>query len=169
MKNLKFPKLIIIIVMIVFSSKINAQSVHNDVPENVAKALSTKYPDAKVKHWKTKNDLYIAAISANHHKYFAAFDKNGNWVATTSTFRWPWSLPVNVKQAFKHSGYYSWNMYLGKKVEKPSGVSYQLLIDNSNTAGVALANTNLTTDRLLEFTADGTLMANKDITANPVP
>jgi hypothetical protein len=159
-----------LIVMVSFSSAVFADApANNNIPAVVAASFNKKYPGAQVKTWHTKNSVFTAKAVINNHKYFVAFDKNGNWLNTTSNIPWQWNLPKNINTAYNKTQYNNWNVYYAKKVEKPSGEYYQIMVDDTNLH-IGQNNRPLyNTDKLLEFKADGTLAMIKDITENPVP
>ncbi len=153
--------------MIFCSGNIFAQNNNkNIVPGNVLAALNTKYPQAEVKNWNIVNNEYTAKAKDDHHKYYATFDKNGNWIKTTSKFNWPWHLSPAVKKAFRKSNYGSWHIYGINIVETPSGKFYQVMVDDTTHPIDALHQNVQTENRLLEFKPNGELMKEENINEN---
>ena len=150
-------------VMIFCTNTIFAQSdSKNNVPGAVITAFAAKYPKAEVKNWAIENDEYTAKAKGDNGKYFATFDKNGDWVKTVSKFNWPWHLTPVVRKAFKNSQYGAWHIYGINIVEKPSGQFYQVMVDDANHPVDAFHQNVSTQNRLLEFKSDGELVKEKN-------
>jgi len=163
---LKIFKAVTILMMVLFATAIYAQSNNSkNVPETIVSALKQKYPAAELKGWKVSDDVYVAKISLDGKKCFAAFDVNGNWINTVSKVSWSWDLPKNVNAAFKNSGYQSWNIH---QVAKPSGLYYQLTVNNANSTEIANSAGHFATERQIEFNADGTLTATRELTYDAI-
>ncbi len=168
MKSLKSYTALIIIAMIACATSIFAQSNNGaDVPQNIAAAFKTKYPDAQVKSWITNNDGYTAKAKGSNGKYFASFDKSGNWTKTVTTYYWPGHLTPEVRNAFRKSEYGGWHIYRTNVVETPAGKFYQVLVDDSNHKINANHQELFTEDRLVEYKATGELVVDKNINYNP--
>jgi hypothetical protein len=167
MKNSKCYRLIAIMVMVLTTTfSFAGNKDENTVPAVVVASFNTKYPDAKLEKWQVKDDGYTAKAIIDHHKYFATFDKNGNWVSTASTISWSWSLPATIKAAYNKSTYNSWNIFESKKIEKPSGEFYQLWI-KSRTVSTLYPHPYLTrSQKLLDFKTNGQLAAVHDVAEN---
>ena len=141
----------------------------NDIPQVVVLSLNNKYPGAIIKRWKVQDNAYTAKTIVGGHKYFATFDKNGDWISTASSANWAYKLPKIIRSAHQRSEYNNWTVYFAKKVQKPTGEFYQLLVDDQNLH-VGVNNQSVyTRDKMLEFKADGTLTGIKDITSDPQP
>jgi len=169
MKILKIFKAATILMMVLFATAIYAQPNNGkNIPETVVDALKQKYPAAELSGWKVSNDVYVAKIRLDGKKYFATFDANGNWVNTVSKVSWSWDLPKNVNAAFKNSGYQSWNIYDIHQVAKPSGVYYQLTVNNANATEIAYSEGHFATERQIEFNADGVLTATRELTYDAI-
>jgi Putative beta-lactamase-inhibitor-like, PepSY-like len=169
MKNLKLFMITLAMLTVVLSIKTTAQT--NDtkaIPQVVTASFKTKYPGVEIKRWKTENNKYVAKATIDNHKCFASFDANGNWLNTTSRIAWPWKLPKTVKEAFGRTKYNNWHIYTVMKVEKPSGESYALMIDNGNLQIDATHQSVVPSDKLLEFKSDGILTQVIDVSGDPV-
>jgi len=154
MKILKIFKAAAILMIVLFATTIYAQPHDGkNVPETVVEALKQKYPAAELKGWKV-ND--------------AAFNSNGNWINTTSKVSWSWDLPKNVNEAFKNSGYRSWNIYDIHQVAKPSGVYYLLTVNNANSTEIANSAGHFATERQIEFNANGALTSTRELTYDAI-
>jgi len=170
MKNSKTVKLMLVMVMGLFITNGIAQAKsENDIPQAVVLSLNNKYPGAIVKKWKVQNNAYTAKTIVGGHKYFATFDKSGNWVSTASSVNWAYKLPKIIRSAQQKTPYNNWTVYFAKKVVKPSGEFYQLMVDDVNLHVGVNNQAVLTQDKMLEFKADGTLTRIKDISSNPQP
>ena len=131
MKNFKLHAAFIVMFIGSYNNNIFAQTnSRNIIPDNVIVAITAKYPNAEIKNWESTNNEYTAKVKENGHKFYATFDKNSQWIKTTSQVsRWR-NLPANVRATFKESKYASWRVDKLKKVEAPSGDFYQVLVDN---------------------------------------
>jgi hypothetical protein len=165
MKNLSIA---FIFLMMLLTTNIFAQSKDKTVPETVVSALKQKYPDATFKSWKIKGNLFTAKINIGGKKCFATFDEHGSWINTTSKISWPWSLPLNIRSAYKKSDYSTWNIYVSKKIESPAGEFYELMVNNNELINhFPSPEDEIATNKLLKFKANGTLAAVTDISDNP--
>jgi|SRR5471030_2701686 len=165
MKNLKSYIALVILLMIFCTSNIMAQAVmKNNIPDAVVAAFTAKYHKAEIKKWTVTNDGYTAKAKADGHTFYTTFDKNSQWVETTSKIAWSWDLPTDVKGALKHSKYAAWRVDKLKKVETPSGSFYQVLIDNlylqPDADHAAFAD-----NYVLSFKPDGELFGKKSISS----
>ena len=98
MKNFVKESLIIVF-SILLSLPVMSQSVV--VPDNIMKAFSAKFPDAKQVRWdKESASEYEAEFLMNSKKMSASFDNNANWIETETGI--PVSaIPVSVKTTLK--------------------------------------------------------------------
>jgi len=165
MKNLKIYAALIIMVMISCTDHIIAQAKSkNDVPENIIAEFTAKYPNAKVKSWNTSNDGYIVKAKENGSKFYVTFDKNGQWVQTTTQVSWSWQLPAEVRASLKESKYAAWRIDKIKKVETPAGNFYQVLVDNLNLQ-IDADHMGFTENLVLNFQPGGELSGSKSISS----
>ena len=165
MKNIKLIKALLIVCLVFYVNHIMAQEKSDqNIPQNVEAAFSAKYPSAKLKNWKKKDNNYTARYVFSGHKYYATFDEQGNWEQTESKIGWPWHLPVTVKAALKKSKHGSWNTYSVKDVEKPTGKYYQILVDNANHPADAFHENGSNMYWVVEVKADGELIDEKNVT-----
>jgi len=139
------------------------------IPQAVVQSLNSKYPGAIVKKWKMQDNAYTAKAVVDGHKYFATFDKHGNWISTASTVNFAYKMPKVINSAYQRSPYNNWTVYFAKKVEKPSGEFYQLMVNDVNLHVGINHQLVYTQDKMLEFKADGMLTSIKDITFHPEP
>jgi len=150
--------------LLAFSSLVAAaQGKNNKVPEAVVSSFNSKYPNVQVKSWKTHDQMYTAKIIMDRKKAFASFDASGNWINTVSKVSWTWDLPKPVNNGFKNSTYRSWNIYDIHQIEKPSGVYYQLTVNNANSTEIAYSAGHFATERQIEFNTEGALTATRDL------
>ena len=140
-----------------------------NIPQVVMLSLNNKYPGAIVKKWTVQGNVYTAKAVVDGHKYFATFDKHGNWISTASNVNWAYKMPKVINSAYQKSPYNNWTVYFAKKVEKPSGEFYQLLVDDVNLHVGINHQLVYTQNKMLEFKADGMLTGINDITFNPQP
>jgi len=159
MKSIKSPVALAIVAMVFCTSLIFAQSNNTtEVPAAVQSAFAAKYPNAQVKNWEATNNRFTAKAKEAGHKYFATFDKNGNWVNTITKYNWPGHMSPNVKQAFKKSEYGSWHIYGINIVESPAGQVYQVMVDDANHKINANHQELFTVNHTIEFKQDGNLV-----------
>lgn len=170
MKNSRMMKVVLVMVMSLFIT-IDVAEAKNavNIPQAVVMSLNSKYPGAVVKKWAVKNNAYTAKAVINGHKYFATFDKRGNWISTASNTNFAYKMPKVINKAYQKSPYNNWTVYFAKKVEKPTGEFYHLLVDDVNLHVGINHQQVYTQDKMLEFKADGMLTGIKDITFNPEP
>ncbi|MBB3055767.1 PepSY-like domain-containing protein [Mucilaginibacter gotjawali] len=156
MKSIKTYTALTIMAMVFCTSLIFAQANNkNEVPANVQAAFTAKYPNAQVKDWEAVNEQFTAKAKEAGHKYFATFDKNGNWVNTVTKYNWPGHLSPPVKEAFKKSEYSGWHIYAINIVESPAGQVYQVMVDDANHKINANHQELFTVNHTIEFKQDG--------------
>jgi len=142
--------------MVFCTTFIFAQSNNkNEIPATVQAAFTAKYPNAQVKDWDVANDQFTAKAKEASHKYFATFDKNGNWVNTVTKYNWPGHLSPPVKAAFKKSEYSSWHIYGINIVQSPAGQVYQVMVDDANHKINSNHQELFTVNHTIEYTQDG--------------
>ncbi|HTK22371.1 MAG TPA: PepSY-like domain-containing protein [Mucilaginibacter sp.] len=162
MRNLKLFVSTLFILLVVINVNGQAKS-SNVIPDAVTSGFNKKYPNAKVRRWKTEENKYVAKTEINGHRCSVAFEKNGNWVNTITRIRWTHQLPSNVYEAYKKSKYNSWDVYSLAKVEKQSGDYYRVIVDDRNAKVSSDRQPLFITEKLLEFKANGTLIQVTDI------
>lgn len=163
-------KIMLVMVMGLFITNGPAQAKDADnIPQAVTISFNNKYPGALIKKWMLNNNCYVAKTVINGHKYFAAFDKNGNWISTALNTNFAYKMPKAISSAYKRSTYNNWTIYFAKQVAKPSGEYYQLLVDDVNLHVGINHQLVYTQEKMMEFKADGELMDIKDITLHPEP
>lgn len=169
MKILKIFKAAILLMIVLFATALYAQpNGSKNVPETVVESLKQKYPTAELKGWKVNDGLYTAKIRLDGKKYFTNFDANGNWVNTVSKVSWTWDLPKPVNEGFKNSEYRSWNIYDIHQVAKPTGVYYQLTVNNANSTEIAYSAGHFATERLIEFNTNGAITSTRELTYDAI-
>jgi len=164
MKNLASYKVMIIALMITFTIPVLAQKTDNNIPSNVTASFATKYPKAEVKKWDVADDGYTAKAKEGSHKYFATFDKYGNWVKTVTKHNWSWDIDPVVKKAFRKSKYGYWHVYAVAVIDSPTGQICQVMVNDTNHPVDALHQDILSKEHLLVFKMNGELVEEKDIT-----
>jgi Putative beta-lactamase-inhibitor-like, PepSY-like len=168
MKNSLIFRAAFMIMMVTFSINTIAQTSNEKaIPQTIITAFNAKYPGAPVKSWKVDHDRYIAKAIIDNHKSFATFNNNASWLSTTTKMAWPWKLPKAIKEAYRKTKYHSWHIYSVMKVEKGTGESFVLMIDNGNLQIDATHQSVLTNDKLLEFATDGALKQTIDLSGDP--
>ena len=156
MKNLKLNIAGVILAITFCTTNVIDQSINkNDVPANVLTAFTTKYPKADIKNWQVADNEYTVKIKEDGHKCYVSFDKDGNWLRTTSKFNWPWHLTPVVKKAFKDSEFGGWHIYGVNIIETHLGKFYQVLVDDANHPIDASHQEIFTENRIIEFKSTG--------------
>jgi hypothetical protein len=169
MKNSKIFKTVTILMIVLFAAALNAQPHDTkNIPETVVAALKQKYPTAELKGWNVNDDVYTAKIRLDGKKYFTAFNKNGDWINTVSKISWTWDLPKPVNEGFKNSQYRSWNIYDIHQITKPSGVFYQLTVNNANFTEISHSEGHFATERQIEFNVNGALTSTRELTYDAI-
>jgi hypothetical protein len=151
MKNRNALKTLLMVMLMFCTNYIYCQTI----PQKVADSFSAKYPQAKVKQWKTEKAVYIVKFTFKNNNRYAYYSLGGNWLKTESKIKWGANLPAPVKQRFKKSPYSSWNIESIKEIETPVRRFYQIYVDNRNIQADAFHNNVFTKDKLLYFTDNG--------------
>ena len=98
MKNYVKESLMILFVGL-FSLPLIAQKVA--VPDNITKAFTLKFPDAKQVRWnKESADEYEAEFMLDNKKMSTSFDNNANWMETETGISVK-VLPASVRSTLK--------------------------------------------------------------------
>jgi hypothetical protein len=163
MNNLKSNIAWVIVVIIFCTSSASAQN-NNKVPAEITAAFTVKYPKGEVKKWVVTNNQFTAKAKEAGQVFYATFNKNSQWLQTTSAISWSWKLPADVNGALKQSKYAAWRVDKLKKVETPNGDFYQVLVDNlflqPDADHAAFAD-----NYILEFKPNGELFNTKSISS----
>jgi hypothetical protein len=153
MKNL-----FVVIASIVLTQSVMAQKKESpEVPKEVMKSFTAKFPGSELKNWETRKEGYIAKFTRDGKKYFAYYSPEGDWKGTETRVKWTRHLPKNVQKGWHNSGYVNWYVHNIKKIETPGQPLYVLHVNN----GTLLSSDNhdaFKEDHVLTFTADGDLI-----------
>lgn len=169
MKNLKLLTGAALILLLLSSVLTRAQSSNSkSIPQNIIAAFNTKYPKAAIKKWKAESGKYTIKAMIGKKQCFVQFDTTGTWISTVTKITWPWKLPKAVNSSYNKTKYWTWHISKMMRVEKPSGIYYEVIVDNGNQMTDASHQSVVLTNKLLQFKADGTLSATTDISDNPV-
>jgi hypothetical protein len=165
MTNLKIVKALPLALMVFFVVNAMGQSDKPKViPSAVLAAFNARYPHSNVKNWELTKDGYVATAKEGHSRYDATFDPDGNWKMTATKIRWTWKLPADVHNGFKKSKYATWEIDGIKKIETPTGLYYQIHVDDGNLQIDAFHEGIFTQDWLIDFTQEGKLSGEENIT-----
>jgi hypothetical protein len=167
MKKLSKVTFILLLTLISLPRTVHCEN-RKEIPEVITSSFSAKYPNTNVRKWQYQHGTYTAKFTLDNHTSFATFDGTGNWINTVSNIRWTWNLPKNVNSAFKNSQYRSWNVYDIHEVSKPSGLYYQITVNNANDTQISHSEGHFATERHIEFNTDGLLTSTRDITYDPI-
>lgn len=106
-----------------------------NVPTEVSKAFTTKYPGQQVEKWKHEDSIYSAIYNKSGIKYAADFLTSGKWLQTSYRITRK-KLPQEVKNAIRQSKYASWRIDRFERLEtKDIPILYRIYADNSPIAG----------------------------------
>ena len=136
-----------------------------EIPKAVIDSFSAKYPHVSVKSWEIKDQNYTAKFLLDGRKFWAAYDKKGNWLNTMSKINWTWKLPKQVLNGLKHSQYASFKVNGIKDVQTPSKHFYQVLVDDSTAQPDADHAAVFTQNYVLAFDSNGVLFSKKSISS----
>ncbi|HZY38873.1 MAG TPA: PepSY-like domain-containing protein [Mucilaginibacter sp.] len=164
MKLVKSSIALIIAAMIFCTTHIFAQSA-NIVPNTVSTAFAAKYPKAEIRKWSGANGNYTAEAKDSHQKFYATFDQNGNWINTASGISGSWNLPSEIRASIRNSKYSAWKIDGIKKVDSPSEGFYQVCVDNGYLQADANRALMFTENKVLNIKADGSIVAEKNISS----
>jgi hypothetical protein len=100
------------VLLLFLGTSVNAQKKdikEKEVPQVVLQSLISKYPDAKTRTWKTKDDTYEVDFFIGMKKYEAKFESTGKWKKTSKKIDEK-DIPDQVKATFKESEYAKWTI-----------------------------------------------------------
>ena len=127
MKNRIVKTIVLVSVMGLMSYSSMAQ---NKEPLAVSNAFSARYPSAKLKDWKMKNDTCIAMFNMDKRHYKAYYMTDGTWVKTERNVKHMSTLPMQAQLYLKNSKYASWHVDNLAKVQTPMHNIYMVQLDN---------------------------------------
>ena len=99
-----------------------------EVPDNVIKSFSTKYPDTHVRKWMTRNDTDIAEFKMLKTRKYAYYLPNGNWIRTESEINHISDLPRTVKSNWHQCAFQTWYVEDIKRVENATESLYVIQV-----------------------------------------
>jgi Putative beta-lactamase-inhibitor-like, PepSY-like len=128
------------------------------VPQAVAKAFSTQFPQGKLKKWEQSNEGYVAVFKQNGKKISVRYSADGTWGSTETTIApWLWNLPDSVKKGWRKTQYAGWKVAHITKIDKPGELLYALDVNNSPELDAEHVN-NFEVEWMLLFNAKGELV-----------
>ncbi|HZY80064.1 MAG TPA: PepSY-like domain-containing protein [Cyclobacteriaceae bacterium] len=128
----------IIIVSFICSTYSVAQEIKEaQVPAAVVTTFKSKYPGDYVYEWefKKKEKRYEAEFMNNGVKLEASFDPHGTWLWTSHEIE-NGSLPQPVTAGLNQSEYSAWKIDDVEQRETPSGLTYQVEVENGKKEAV---------------------------------
>lgn len=134
-----------------------AQNPYN-IPQNVAAALSSKYPNAQVKKWRSSKGTYIAFFTNDNKKYKATYSGDGAWINTERDIRHESALPENLQSFLKTGTYASWHIDAMRRVRTPQANLYEVVLDNHSGSPSEYTGGGSAIDKELCFDDNGTLI-----------
>jgi hypothetical protein len=115
-----------------FSANMLAQKkVANGIPQNIAPAFNTQYPQARVLHCKIITGGATVTFKMNDKKYCAFYSASGDWQKTERKIK-PWQLAAAIKNTLHNSEYAAWYIDDVKEVSTPGSHVYLVHVDDAN-------------------------------------
>ena len=163
MKNLLAAIASFILIQSVSTQSVSAQSTEsNEVPKQVSKAFSGKFPESEPKKWELRKEGYVAHFKKDGKKHYAYYSTEGHWKGTETCVNRTRHLPVAVQTAWKNSGYNDWYVHNIRKIETPE---QQLFVMHLNNGPLLSSDKHdaFKEDHVLYFTRDGELVKSEKI------
>lgn len=157
MKN-QIVKTIVFVLVMGFMSYSSMAQNKNKEPMAVSNAFSAKYPAAKLKNWKMRNDTCIAMFNMDKRHYRAFYTTNGTWIKTERNVKHLSTLPMPTQVYLKHSKYASWHIDNLAKVQTPMHNIYMVQLDN-HSGNTSYENVGSDETENLYFNSKGDLVA----------
>lgn len=123
-------KTIFIATIILIMTNVLAQT--KQVPQNVVKAFTAKYPTAIAKKWKQNDSNYFVVFESNDKKSTAYYSSDGNWKKTETKIAWIKNLPTAVKKTLYDRGFLGYFVRNMRKSETATGDLYIVEVNNGN-------------------------------------
>ena len=155
MKNQIVKTIVLVSVMGFMSHSSMAQSKES---MTVSNAFSAKYPSAKLKEWKMKNDTCIAMFNMDKRHYQAYYTTDGTWIKTERNVKHLSTLPMPTQIYLKNSKYASWHIDNLAKVQTPMHNVYMVQLDN-HSGNTSYENIGSDETENLYFNSKGDLVA----------
>ena len=150
----------------IFIQTVSAQStvstVIDEVPAQVSKAFSGKFPEGDIKKWEKRNEGYVAHFKKDGKKHYAYYSHEGRWKGTESPIRRTRHLPAAVLTAWEKSSYIGWYVHNIRKLETPDQQLYVLHLNNGTLLDANKVD-NFKEDHVLYYTQDGELVKTEKI------
>ena len=152
-------KLIVVLVVALMSQSMVAQAdTAVVVPQAVAKAFITQFPQGKLKKWEQNKEGYIAVFRQKGKKISVRYSADGTWGSTETTIApWLWNLPDSVKKGWRKTQYAGWKVAHITRIDQPDGQLYTLDVNNSPELDAEHVN-NFEVEWMLFFNAKGELV-----------
>ena len=127
------------------------------IPQNILASFSSRYPNTKVKKWRSLKGVFVAKFLLDGKKCMAYYSPEGDWIKTESKIKWTWDLPVQVKTGWKKCEYNRWYVESIKIIETREQPLYEMQVNNGTTLD-ADHYSNFIEKYLLYFTGAGELI-----------
>lgn len=134
-----------------------AQNSYN-VPQSVESAFSAKYPQARLKKWRSAKDCYTAFFTNDGKKYTAKYSISGAWINTSRDIRHKSSLPENLQSFLRSGTYASWHIDAMRRVRTPQANIYEVVLDNHSGSPIDYEDAGSAINRELCFDDGGRLI-----------
>jgi hypothetical protein len=128
------------------------------LPNKIAVSFDSRYPQAHRKGWEMQQDLCKIDFVNDRRKSSAWYTADGQWVRTEVKIPWMKDLPQQVRNSVDRSPYTSWYVDNIREEISGKGILYVLHVDDGNSLDSDHYDA-FRKDRILSYTADGTLMS----------
>lgn len=113
---------------------VNAQD--ENLPENIVKAFSDKYPNLKIDNWTNDKDLFYLEFYLKGSFYTTAFNPEGQWVETSEIIS-DSDIPTLLKD-YINRNYSGGEIAYSEKVESPKSVYFIRVNYNFKNANLVI-------------------------------
>ena len=125
----KFTLKVILMALLVHTACAQAKSKH-ELPEVISGAFSKTYPDAQVKQWSFTNNIYDVKYRSKNKNHIAYFSHDGKWLKNETNFTFTHSLPSQVKNGLRATGFASYYFEKIKEVDAVGNHYFVFLADS---------------------------------------
>jgi hypothetical protein len=87
------------------------------MPDDVLRSFSKKYPQVHARKWRVKNDTDIAEFRMSKTKQCAYYLPNGMWIKTESEINHISDLPKAVESSWHQCAFQTWYVEDVKRIE----------------------------------------------------
>lgn len=117
-----------LVLMLMLSVAGTRAAVNKQIPDNVLRSFSTKYPDTHVRKWNIRNDTDIAVFRMLKTKEYAYYLPNGTWIRTEAEINHISDLPRVVESSWHQCAFQTWFVLDVKRVETANDNLYVIKV-----------------------------------------